>query len=132
MENSVLRKRLNTYKVGKRGRLNRVSDEVVMEVLRAWENWPGTAADLYRELGLSKMQLVTLIQKAKRLVKAGVIPESEFKEIKIADTPESSPMKSCGSGISLKWSPGRVIRFAMVDQLIEFLDKTQKSGKEAA
>ena len=132
MENSVLRKRLNTYKVGKKGRLNRVSDEVVMEVLRAWENWPGTAADLYRDLGLSKMQLVTMIQKAKRLVKSGVIPESEFKEVKIADTPEVSTINTCSSGISLKWSAGRVIRFSMVDQLIEFLDKTKKIDQEAA
>ena len=132
MENSVFRKRLNTYKVGKKGRLNRVSDEVVMEVLRAWENWPGTAADLYRDLGLSKMQLVTMIQKAKRLVKSGVIPESEFKEVKIADTPEVSTINTCSSGISLKWSAGRVIRFSMVDQLIEFLDKTKKIDQEAA
>ena len=132
MENSVLRKRLNTYKVGKKGRLNRVSDEVVMEVLRAWENWPGTAADLYRDLGLSKMQLVTMIQKAKRLVKSGVIPESEFKEVKIADTPEVSTINTCSSGISLKWSAGRVIRFSMLDQLIEFLDKTKKIDQEAA
>ncbi len=49
MENGVLKKRLNTYKSG-RGVLRKVDDEVVMEVLRAWENWPGSAADLYREL----------------------------------------------------------------------------------
>ena len=83
MDNGVLRKRLNTYKAGKDGRLSKVGDDVVMEVLRAWENWPGTAADLYRDLGLSKMQLVTMIQKAKRLVKSGVIPEPEFKEVKV-------------------------------------------------
>ena len=49
MEHAVLRKRLNTYKTSE-GRLQHVSDEVVMEVLRAWENWSGSTADLYREI----------------------------------------------------------------------------------
>ena len=52
MDNAILKKRLNTYKSAK-GTLKDVSNDVVFEVLRAWENWPGTAADLYRELGLS-------------------------------------------------------------------------------
>jgi hypothetical protein len=122
MDNSVLKKRLNTFKSGKTGRLSDVSDDVVMEVLRAWENWPGTAADLYRDLGLSKMQMVTMIQKAKRLVKMGVVPEPEFKEIKLADAGGAS---GCGgpSAIELSWSEGRVIRFAAVELLVDFLKK---------
>lgn len=120
MDNGVLRKRLNTYKSGKRGELRNVGDEVVMEVLRAWENWPGTSADLYRDLGLSKMQLVTMIQKAKRLVKSGVVPEPEFKEVKVDS---GSSDKSCTDVISLKWDKDKVIRFRQVDQLVDFLKK---------
>ena len=82
MDNAILKKRLNTYKSAK-GTLKDVSNDVVFEVLRAWENWPGTAADLYRELGLSKMQMVTMIQKAKRLVKSGTVLESEFRSREI-------------------------------------------------
>lgn len=122
MDNGVLRKRLNTYKTGKGGRLNRVGDEVVMEVLRAWENWPGSTADLYRDLGLSKMQLVTMIQKAKRLVKSGVIPETEFKEVKVEGS-GSALGDTCTDVISLKWDKGKIIRFRQVDQLVEFLKK---------
>lgn len=122
MDNGVLRKRLNTFKTGKSGRLVRVSDEVVMEVLRAWENWPGTAVDLYRELGLSKMQLVTMIQKAKRLVKSGVVPEPEFKEVKVEGAGHSS---ACSSPITMKLGKNRVVRFSDVDQLIEFVSKTE-------
>ena len=48
IENKVIKKRLNTYK-SSNGRLSKVDDEVVLEVLRAWENWQGTAAGLYRE-----------------------------------------------------------------------------------
>ena len=81
MDNVILRKRLNTLKSGKSGQLRDVSNDVVFDVLRTWENRTDTAAELYRELGLSKMQLVTMIQKAKKLVKNGAIVESEFKAI---------------------------------------------------
>ncbi len=119
MDNAVLKKRLNTYKSAK-GTLKQVSNEVVMDVLRAWENWPGAAADLYRDLGLSKMQLVTMIQKAKRLVKSGAVAESDFKEIKV-----EAATGSFGSpcGIELCWDSGKVIRFSQVEQLVDFLKK---------
>lgn len=118
MDNSVLKKRLNTYKTSK-GTLKNVGDDVVMEVLRAWENWSGKASELYKDLGLSKMQMVTMIQKAKRLVKSGVVPVSEFKEIKI----ESSPSYDGPCRIEIAWDKGRLIRFGEVTQLIEFLKK---------
>ena len=118
MDNSVLKKRLNTYKTSK-GTLKNVGDDVVMEVLRTWENWPGPASDLYGDLGLSKMQMVTMIQKAKRLVKSGVVPVSEFKEVKIeADASYDGPCR-----IEIAWDKGRLIRFGEVGQLIEFLKK---------
>ena len=121
METNVLKKRLNTYKSGK-GNLTRVEDEVVMDVLRTWEQWQGSSADLYRELGLSRMQLVTMIQKGKRLVKKGVVVgSSDFKEIKISQETHESRDK-----IELSWDGGRTIRFGAVDQLIEFLEKAQK------
>ena len=118
MDNVILKKRLNTFKT-ESGKLLRVSDEVVIEVLRAWENWPGSASDLYRELGLSKMQLVILIKKAKRLVKSGVVTESEFKEVQVAQT-SASASQGVG-GIELLWEGGKLIRFSQVDQLIDFL-----------
>ena len=120
MENNILKKRLNTFKSAK-GTLRRVSNDVVLEVLRTWENWPGTSAELYRELGISKMQLVTMIQKAKKLVKSGVISESEFKEIEV----EQHGGVSCciKPGIELYWDQNKVIRFPHVDQLIDFLKK---------
>lgn len=121
METNVLKKRLNTYKSGK-GKLTRVEDEVVMDVLRTWEQWQGSTADLYRELGLSKMQLVTMIQKAKRLVKKGVVAGGEFKEIKIGQGTSDASDK-----IELSWDNGRTIRFSAVGQLLEFLDRVGKS-----
>jgi hypothetical protein len=121
METGILKKRLNTYKSGK-GKLTNVDDEVVMDVLRTWEQWQGSTVDLYRELGLSKMQLVTMIQKAKRLVKKGAVSGGEFKEIKI------NPIVSASSDkIELSWDNGRMIRFSGVEQLLEFLNRVGKS-----
>ena len=122
MDNSVLKKRLNTYKTSK-GTLSKVSDDVVMEVLRAWENWPGKSSELYRELGLSKMQMVTMIQKGKRLIKNGIFVESEFKEIKIdADSGQIIESGPC-SGVEIIWGNGKMIRFSKVDLLVDFLKK---------
>lgn len=122
MENTVIKKRLNTYKTDG-GRLNKVDDEVVIDVLRAWENWQGSSADLYRELGLSKMQLVTMIQKAKKLVKKGAVTGSEFKEISV-----SSPVSSDSGayGIELNWEGGHLIRFREVGQVLDFLKRAAK------
>ena len=122
MEITVLKKRLNTYKSSK-GNLTRVDDEVVMEVLRAWENWQGKTSDLYRELGLSRMQMVTMIQKAKRLVKKGATTGGEFKEIKVQAAANES-----GDKIELNWEGDKTIRFSTVSQLYEFLNMAGKNA----
>jgi hypothetical protein len=119
MDNGVLKKKLNTYKSSK-GTLTQVGDEVVMDVLRAWENWPGKFVELYRELGISKMQLTSVIKKGKNLVKRGVVKESEFKELKLDSVVGNSPS---GCGIELNWTDGKVIRFGQVELLIDFLKK---------
>lgn len=119
MENSVIRKRLNTFKSSK-GTLTRVSDDVVMEVLRGWESWTGTAAEYYREIGISKQQLWVLIKKGKNLIKSGKVMESEFKEIGV---PMAVTAGFDGIGMELKLDGNCAIRFGQVDQLVEFLKK---------
>jgi hypothetical protein len=121
METAIIRKRLNTFKSNK-GRLRRVSDDVVMEVLRGWEGWAGTAAQFYREIGVSKQQLWVLIKKGKSLVKSGKVTESEFKEIGFSAVGEAG--MSTGVGMELKLDANRAIRFAQVDQLVDFIKKT--------
>ena len=121
MDNSVLRKRLNTFKSSE-GRLQSVSDEVIISVLKAWENWPGATADLYRELDLTKMQMVSLLKKAKKLVKAGVVTESEFQEVSELRSPATGNRSDCFV-IEISWDNNRLIRFSQVDELIDFLKK---------
>lgn len=124
MDNAILKKKLNTFKSDK-GALRDVSDEVVFEVLRSWEHWPGKSSDLYRELGLSKMQMVTMIQKAKKLVKNGMAPPDDFKEIKVSESPSNlvSLTSAPCSGVEILWDNGKLIRFQQVEQLVDFLKK---------
>lgn len=121
MDQTVLKKRLNTYKSSE-GRLNNIDDEVVIDVLRAWEQWQGSSAELYRELGLSKMQLVTIIQKAKKLVKEGALAGSDFKEVKV------EPKMPSGEGYGIEVSLGgdKLVRFSEVTQLVEFLKAVEQ------
>jgi hypothetical protein len=60
-----------------------------------------------------------MIQKAKRLVSSGVVPVSEFKEIKIEGGGAAGNEMGCR--IEIAWDNGRLIRFGEVSQLIEFL-----------
>jgi hypothetical protein len=124
VDNAILKKKLNTFKSDK-GTLRDVSDEVVFEVLRTWENWPGKSSDLYPELGLSKMQMVTMIQKAKKMVKNGMSPPDDFKEIKVAESPSNLNSLVGGpcQGVEILWDNGKLIRFQQVEQLVDFLKK---------
>ena len=117
MENTILKRRLNTFK-SSNGSITGVADDLVLDVLRAWEEWPGKSKELYQGLGLKREQLIYLIKKGKQLVKAGAIVDRGFKEVKV---------QTSGAGASdcivLKWEQGRTIRFRQVDQLVEFLKK---------
>lgn len=124
VDNTILKKKLNTFKTEK-GSLKDVSSEVVFELLRSWEHWPGKSSDLCRELGLSRMQMVTMIQKAKKLVKNGMAPPDDFKEIKVSESPSNLTSLVGGpcQGVEILWDNGKLIRFQQVEQLIDFLKK---------
>lgn len=119
METTVIRKRLSTFKCSK-GTLRDVSDDVVLEVLRGWESWPGKTIDYYREIGLSKMQLAIMIKKGKKLVKSGAVSEGEFREL-------SFPVGGVGIGapsmMEVQLAGGKAIKFSQVDLLVDFLKK---------
>ena len=88
----------------------------------------------YKLTGISQKGFASIIGKAKKLKREGHLPEPEFKEIKIAEgVPSSDVRKICNrSGVTVKWGSTCVIEFSMVDQLIDYLDKTKPSEKEAA
>ena len=121
MDNTVLRKRINTFKSSK-GTIKNMSNEVIIEVLRAWEQWPGSTADLYRDLGIKKGQLSSIIKRAKKLVNTGVVVESDFKEIEVEEASNSS-VQTIGCGIELVWNDNKIIRFGDANLLLDFLKK---------
>ena len=48
MDNTTLKKRLSTYK-SEGGHLKNVSDELLMDILQAWEAWMGPASGDWSE-----------------------------------------------------------------------------------
>jgi hypothetical protein len=116
MDNTVLKRKISTFRTPK-GKLTRVADDVLIEVLQTWEQWPGTSSDMARELGLTMRQLVILVEKAKKLLRDGGLTMNDFKEVKI----ESSPLPGSPCGIEISWDNGKIIRFAQVEQLVDFL-----------
>ena len=118
MDNAILKKRLSTFKT-EGGSVTKVSDDLLVDILRAWEQWGGTAKDFYETLGLSKNQLGGLMNKAKKICREGNIVLGDFKEVKL----ESIVGSGTPCGIEVAWEQGRVIRFSQVDQLVDFLKK---------
>jgi hypothetical protein len=125
MDLSTLKKKLSTY-LSAKGYLTNVSDEVLFEVLVAWENWTGSSKEFYRGLGFSHTQLAGLIGKAKKLKREGYFGSGEFKQVAVeggSTLVAASPGVPC-LGAEIIWTNGRVIRFAGVDMLMEFLKKS--------
>jgi hypothetical protein len=121
MDLEILKKKVSSYR-DNGGRVRKVSDELLLEILDAWEQYTGPARGFYTALGVSAKGISSIIGKAKKLKRDG-FPSGDFKEIKI-DGAESPPI-SVGPcvGIELSWDHGKVIRFPQVDQLVEFLKK---------
>jgi hypothetical protein len=115
----VLKKKVSTYK-GECGRVSITSDELLMEILFAWEQWTGPASGFYKGLGVSQKGISSIIGRAKKLRREG-FPMDSFKEINIVDS-ASNGIPPCG-GIEIAWDNGKVIRFQQVDQLVDFLKK---------
>lgn len=117
----VLKKRISSYRTPK-GRLTRVPDELLIDILRAWEQWTGAGSAFYSALGADHRKMAGLIGRAKKLKRAGVFPEEAFKEIKIESSVGTLEATPC-SGIEIIWDNGKLIRFPQVEQLIDFLKK---------
>lgn len=118
MDNIVLKKRLSSFRTGK-GSLTKISDDLLVDILRAWEAWTGSPKDFCQSLGVTSQQLGVVIKKGRKLSKRGHYGSGEFKEIKLdglVSAPSTMP-------IEVGWDKGRVIRFSQVDELVDFLKK---------
>src|ERR1035438_1398977 len=84
MDLEILKKKISSFR-GDGGKVKNVSDEVLMEILVAWEHWTGPAKGFATTIGMNRNSLPKLIGKAKRLRREGHFEASEFKEVKVAD-----------------------------------------------
>ena len=123
MDNVTLKKKLSTY-VTSKGQLRNLSEEMLYEVLIAWESWTGPSAEFYRNLGFTYKQMAGVVGKAKKLKREGYFGTSEFKPAVV----EGQSAASVGDGpcptVEVVWTNGQVIRFSGVDHLVDFLKKS--------
>lgn len=120
MDLEILKKRLSSYRTPG-GKLIRVPDELLVDILLAWEQWTGPASGFYAALGADHRKMASLIGRAKKLKREGFFPEETFKEIKVSES-QSGVFQPC-QGIEIIWDNGKLIRFPHVEFLIDFLKK---------
>jgi hypothetical protein len=124
MDLTTLKKKVSVY-VSEKGYVKGITDDVLYEILIAWEQWTGSSKDFYRSLGLSAAQISPMLGRAKKLKREGRFGEGEFKQVVI--DPAVVDLTSSGGpclGAEITWTNGRVIRFSGVDMLMEFLKKS--------
>jgi hypothetical protein len=111
--------------VSEKGYVKGITDDVLYEILVAWEQWTGSSKDFYRSLGLSAAQISPMLGRAKKLKREGRFGEGEFKQVVIDPAMiDAVPTSGPCIGAEITWTGGRVIRFAGVDMLVEFLKKS--------
>lgn len=119
MELEVLKKKLSAFKTA-RGRLRGVSDDLLLEVLSAWEQWGGTARDFYKGIGSSHKGMGSMLGKAKRLKREGAVMPFNEVTIEGLTTADNSVAIICDIEVQDR---NKIIRFRKVDLLIEYLKK---------
>lgn len=119
-DNLILKKRLNTCRTST-GRLSQIPDDLIIDIVRAWERWPSTAKSFYTSLGIKKQQMGSIIKKGKRLFKEGKEKLGPFTPIQTEQAP--TPPADNKVPIILNWDKKKSIRFYQINHLVEFLKK---------
>ena len=120
MDLEILKKKMSSFR-GEGGRIRGVSDDLLLEVLSAWENWTGSAREFYKSIGASQKGMASMLGKAKRLKREGhILP---FEEVKVEGITNSDPAGSVNCDIEVQ-DKNKIIRFRKVDLLVEYLKKS--------
>lgn len=122
MDLTLLKKKISSYRTPK-GRITNLPNDLLGEILHAWEQWTGTGSGFYSSLGVSQKKMAKLMGKAKQLKRDGAFAGLSFTEVIVegSDGPSLSAVGGCG--IELIWDNNKVIRFGTPDLLMEFLKK---------
>lgn len=122
MDLTVLSKKISSYRTPK-GQIRSLPDELLGEILHAWEKWTGPAAGFYKLLGADQRKMAALMGKAKQLKRDGAFDGLNFTEVVLdQESGQIMELPPC-SGVELVWEGGRIIRFSKVEMLLDFLKK---------
>lgn len=122
MDVTVLKKKISSYRTPS-GKITNLPNELLGEVLHAWEQWNGPAAGFYTALGVTFRKFGSLMGKAKQLKRDGAFDGLNFTEVVIEGQEVRSIPAAVGCGIELVWDNNKVIRFGSPELLLEFLKK---------
>ena len=112
MDLEILKKKISSFRT-EGGLVKNVSDEVLMELLVAWEHWTGPAKGFASVIGMNRKSIPKLIGKAKKLKREGHFPIDDFKEVKVESPPSELTSIHGGPclGVEILWDGGKLIRF---------------------
>lgn len=124
MDLTILKKKISSYRTPK-GQIRSLPNELLGEILHAWEQWTGPASGFYTALGADYRKMGSLMGKAKQLKRDGVFDGLNFTEVIVegeqeADSAEIATTTGCGIELVYK---DNVIRFGSSDLLLDFLNK---------
>ena len=122
MDLAVLKKKISSYRTPT-GKITSLPDDLLGEILHAWEQWSGAASGFYKELGADYRKMGSLMGKAKKLKREGAFDGGDFAVVNIEDAPVEFNAITPGGGIEVVWDNKRIIRFPEIKTLMEFLDK---------
>jgi len=126
MDNVTLRRKLSTY-LSSKGYLKNVPEDLLYEILIAWENWTSSSKEFYSSLGFTQTQMAALIGKAKKLKREGYFGDGDFKQIQVSqeiNVPSDFVSSNTCSAAEIVMSDGKIIRFTQIDYLLDFLKKS--------
>lgn len=124
MDLTVLSRKISSYRTAK-GRIFSLPDELLGEILHAWEQWSGAPSAFYTQLGVDYRKMGSLMGRAKKLKREGAFDGLNFTEVVIEDeteTVETNCLPTSGCSIELVYK-SNVIRFGSSDLLLDFLKK---------
>ena len=125
MDLTVLSKKISSYRTPK-GRITNLPNELLAEILHAWEQWSGAPSAFYKLLGVDFRKMGSMMGKAKQLKREGAFDGLNFTEVVVEgvgpQSPSVFPVVGC-CGIELVWDNNKVIRFGSSELLMDFLKK---------
>lgn len=123
MDLTVLSKKISSYRTPS-GRITRLPDELLGEILFSWEQWSGPISGFYKTLGVDHRKMGPLMGRAKQLKRDGAFDGLSFTEVVVEGAnPSVTGVAPAGCCIELVWDNNKVIRFGSSDLLMDFLKK---------